>query len=239
MRGPIEPRTRLWGRVAARVIRFENDIEGEGIQWTDSDHIIIVNSDNDGEQLTPTIELSPSNHSLSRRNSQDVVLEIHPQDRNSQIIGREEGGLSESPPTSEAPSRLVRMILVGSTIALTGVYLGGMYANLNSEFVRNHHIELIVSHTTLFLGCSGCLGYLGYLQSKESRDNDEHHQTSSESPTTVFAELVHVHHHPNALPAGTNNSDIVVARNNSTEILTPVTVESLFTPLEKSKSLEI
>jgi hypothetical protein len=227
MRDPIEPDNDVMGRVAARVKRFEIGIEEE-IQRTDSDHIIIVNSDNDVEQLTPTIELSPSTISLLIRNSADVVLEIHP------LIGQEEGGLSESPPTSEVPSRLVRMILAGSTIALTGVYLGGMYANLNSEFVRNHHIELIVSHTTLFLGCLGCLGY---LKSKESRDDE--HQTSSESPTTVFAELVHVHHHPNALPAGTNNSDIVVARNNSTKILMPVTVESLFTPLEKPESLEI
>ena len=161
------------------------------------------------------------------------MLEIHHQNQNSEILSQHEGP-TELTPSREAPSRRGMMILAGSTIALTVVYLGGMYANLNSEFVRNHHIELIVSHTTLFLGCLGCLGY---LKSKESRDDE--HQTSSESPTTVFAQLVHVHQHPNALPAGTNNSDIVVARNNSTKILMPVTVRSLFAPPEKSGSLEI
>jgi hypothetical protein len=78
----------------------------------------------------------------------------------------------------------------------------------------------------------GCFGYL-ILNRRESRDNDEH-QTSSESPTTVFADLVHVH--PNASPAGTNNSDndVLARRDNSTERLRPVTVESLFVPPPRS-----
>jgi hypothetical protein len=226
---PIEPIINLSGRVAARVRKFENNIvEGEEIQPTDSDdHQIIVNFGNHDEPLTQTIELSPSTPSLSIRNSADVVPEINIDESNSQIIGQEEEGLSESPRTSEAPSRRGEMILVGSAIALTGMYIGGMYANLNSEFVRKHYIELIASHTITILSI-GCLGYLK-LSRRESRDNDEH-QTSSESPTTVFAELVHVH--PNALPAGTNNSE-----NNSTETLRPVMVENLFAP-PKSANLK-
>jgi len=257
MRDPIEPRTKLRGRVAARIKRFENDtVEGEEIR-PDSDYRIIVNSGNDDKKLDTPIEqiiakraeVHPNN---SRSRADETSLEVGDGGSENQELSsninidhsesREYFQNQELPPISHSPMGAKKWFKViydhKFQLSVIPVFMIVYSVGINQENPNlvSRNKELLIAGGPLFSMCysSAVLIYNKYNSRRVDQESDLNQTSGGLSAELVFASPEQNRStqlvNSQSMTTIVKNPDTGVTSGSFQERLRPVTVQNLFVP---------